>query len=67
MRNEDKSIGKEVGEGKEWQMKGSRKGVRGGGWRRQGEEEVGRRERGGEGVRVRGTDEIGWRVGRKEN
>ena len=27
-------IGKEVGEGKEWQMKGSRKGVRGGGWRR---------------------------------
>ena len=27
---------KEMGEGKEWQMKGSRKGVRGGGWRRWG-------------------------------
>ena len=28
---------------------------------------VGRGERGGEGVRRRGRDEIGWRVGRKGN
>ena len=44
-------IGKEVGEGKEWQMKGSRKGVRegvGGGGGREGEE---RRRRGEEGER----------------
>ena len=54
LRGEGEGIGKEVGEGKERQMKGSRKGVRGGGWRRQGEEEVGRGERGGEGMRERG-------------
>ena len=34
LRGEWERIGKEIGEGKEWQMKGSGKGVRGGGWRR---------------------------------
>ena len=58
-------VGREVGEGKEWQMKGSRKGVRGGGLEEVG---VGRGEKGGEGVRrARGRDEIGWSVGRKGN
>ena len=53
-------VGNEVGEGKKWQMKGSRKGVRGGGWRWWG---WGEGKRGGEGVRRRGRDEIGQRVG----
>ena len=55
LRGEWERIGKEVGEGKEWQMKGSRKGVRGGGLE---ELQIGRGER-GEGVRGRGRDEIG--------
>ena len=65
LRGEWERVGKEVGEGKERQMKGSRKGDRervGGGGDREGEE----RRRRGEG-RVRGRDEIGWRVGRKGN
>ena len=34
LRGEWERIGKEVEEGKKWQIKGSRKGVREGGWRR---------------------------------
>ena len=55
-----KEVGGEVGEGKEWQMKGSQgRGLE--------EVGVGRGGRGGEGVRGRGRDEIGRRVGRKGN
>ena len=36
LRGEWERIGKDVGEGKEWQMKRSRKEVREGGWRRWG-------------------------------
>ena len=36
MRGEWERIGKEVREGKKWQIKGSRKGVRQGVWRRVG-------------------------------
>ena len=36
LRGEWERIGKEVREGKKWQIKGSRKGVRGGGWKRWG-------------------------------
>ena len=47
LRGEWERIGKEVGEGKEWQIKGSRKGVREGTSREWGERRRGEREREG--------------------
>ena len=44
-------VGREVGEGKEWQMNGSRKGVRGGVGGGGGRERGERRRRGEEGER----------------